>query len=77
VASTDVIHLHLEIVMKKLATSLIAAVLALAVLGPNLAQANHAPHYPKKDHPALRHHKAAHKACKKAKAMEVKHGLFH
>jgi hypothetical protein len=61
--------------MRKLAMRLVAAVLALAVVGPSLAHAK-APHYPKKDHPVLRQHKAEHTARKKAKAMEVKHGLL-
>ena len=61
--------------MRKLAMRLVVAVLALAVVGPSLAQAK-APHYPKKDHPVLRQHKAEHTARKKAKAMEVKHGLL-
>ncbi len=60
--------------MRKLAMRLVVAVLALAVVSPSLAVA--APHYPKKDHPVIRQHRAVHKANKKAKAMEVKHGLF-
>jgi len=60
--------------MRKFVTRLVVAVLALAVVSPNLAQA--APHYPKKDHPVLRQHKAERTAKKKAKAMEVKRGLF-
>jgi hypothetical protein len=72
-ASPDVVLLPLENVMRKLATRLVAAVLTLAVVGPSLAQAGHAPHYPKKDHPVLRQHKAMHTANKKARRMEVKH----
>ena len=71
-ASPDKAHLPLENVMRKFAMRLVAAVLALAVVGPTLAQAK-APHYPKKDHPVLRQHKAMHTANKKARRMEVKH----
>lgn len=60
--------------MKKLAMRMVVAVLALAVVGPSLAVA--APHPPKKDHPVMRQHKAERTAKKKAKKMEVKHGLF-
>ena len=74
-AARKVLHLPLENVMRKFALRMFAAALALAVVGPSLAQA-HAPHYPKKDHPVLRQHKAEHTARKKAKKMEVKHGLL-
>ena len=61
--------------MRSFALRMFAALLALAIVGPSLAHAK-APHYPKKDHPALRAHKAEHTARKKARKMEVKHGLL-
>jgi hypothetical protein len=69
------VHLPLENVMRMFALRIFAALVALAVVGPSLAEA-HAPHYPKKDHPVLRQHKAEHTARKKARKMEVKPGLF-
>jgi hypothetical protein len=61
--------------MRKLVQRVVVLVLAVAVIAPSVALAG-APKYPKKDHPVLRQHKAERTAKKKAKAMEVKKGLF-
>jgi hypothetical protein len=51
--------------MKTNVRRLIVAALAVAVVGPAVALAGHAPHY--HDHPLLHQHKLAHMANKKAK----------